>query len=259
MIRFALLTVVGLATSSQAQVFEIVCSPASPDVSSGPVVVNFSLFLNTQGNETGIDVGGTELVDFYGWSGFNGVFRATGGTFNIENETDDDASGGTVLFGAFEGTVSATDWRGRRPGIASVNGSDADFGPPFGIIGGQISDNGNDGSFRFSNVSGELEVRDGGLTLGTVGGGNISGAQSPTAVGGTGQITDSRIEIFRGSITYDESDAGTQSIIFDGLASFFVEPGLTGFTSVALPTIKIPSPSVLGALVFAGLGVRRRR
>ncbi|MEM9065336.1 MAG: hypothetical protein AAGB51_07580 [Planctomycetota bacterium] len=259
-----LAAVAGFAAAANAQVFDIQVSSGVADVSGGPVTIDFSLWLDTQGNETGIDVGGAELVDFFGWSGINGVFRTTAGSFNAEAETDSDAAGGTVLFGAFPGTVAATDWRGRRPGIAAVNGSDADFGPPFGIIGGQISDNGNDGSFRFSNVSGDQEVRDGGLTLGTAGGENISGAQSPTAVGGSGQNTDSRIEVFRGSVTFDAGDEGLQTISFDGLGSFFVEAGLTGFTSVALSSIGgevnvVPTPASVALLGLGGLAAARRR
>ncbi|MEM9065335.1 MAG: hypothetical protein AAGB51_07575 [Planctomycetota bacterium] len=259
----ALAAVAGIAAAANGQVFDIVPSTNVADVSGGPVTVDFSLWLDTQGNETGIDVGGAELVDFFAWSGINGVFRTTAGSFNAEAETDNDAAGGTVLFGAFPGTVAATDWRGRRPGIAAVNGSDADFGPPFGVIGGQISDNGNDGSFRFSNTSAMQEVRDGGLTLGTVDG-NIAGAQSPTAVGGSGQNADSRIEVFRGSITFDAGDEGLQTISFDGLGSFFVEAGLTGFTSFGFNSIGgevnvVPTPASVALLGLGGLAAGRRR
>lgn len=260
----AVAAVAGLAAAANGQVFDIVTDTAVADVSGGAVVVNFSLYLDTLGNETGLDVGGTDLVDFFGWAGINGVFNSTAGSFIANQETDDDAAGGTIStpFGA--GTIADSGWFGRRPGTAAVNGSDGEV-PPFGTVADlAFGTDGSDGSFRFGNSSGVVEVRNGGLTLGGEGGTTISGAQSPTAVGGSNQDTSSRIEVFRGQISFDENDVGEQDINFDGLASFFIEPALSGFTSFAFGNTGggvsvVPTPASIALLGLGGLAAGRRR
>ncbi|MEM9065337.1 MAG: PEP-CTERM sorting domain-containing protein [Planctomycetota bacterium] len=253
----ALIAVAGVATAANAQIFDIVVDRDCVNVGE---TVNFSLYLDSQG-ATSIDTGGAGLAPFEGWAGINGVFRTTGGSFNLVEETDDDAAGGAVFFGTIEGSVAPTDWVGRRPGVAAVNGSVATF-PGIGDVPGNTSVDGSDGSFRFSNIAPNYEVRDGGLTLGTDGGGNISGAQSATVVGGSNQDTAERIEVFRGSVTFDTE--GDQTISFDGLGSFFIDADLNSFTSVSFQNsggaVKvIPAPASVAMLGLGALAAGRRR
>lgn len=258
----AVAAVAGLASAANAQVFDIVMSETTVDVSGGAAQVEFAMFFDTLG-ATEIDAGGAGFQPFFGWAGLNGVFSATGGSFQLIAETDDDAAGGTVStpFGA--GAIAPTDWFGRAPGTAAVNGSDGEV-PPFGTVADlAFGTDGSGGSFRFGNAEPNYEVRDGGLTLGFTSGA-ISGAQAPAAVGGTGQDTSPRIEVFRGVIQFDENDVGIQDIDFVGLASFFIESGLSGFTSVGLAnqggTVEVvPTPASLALLGLGGLAANRRR
>lgn len=260
----ALTAVAGLAGFANAQFVEIVPSMSEVNVAEGPVTVDFSMYFDNDGLGE-FDLGAAGVQTFFGWAGMNGVFTSTGGTFQVVAETDDDAAGGVIATPFGPATIDETNWFGRAPGIAAVNGSDG-FIDGFGVVANIATGaNGSGGSFRFGNVAPNYEVSGDGQTLSFLGGVGIQGAQSPTAVGGTNQDTSGRVEVFRGQISFDEGDVGMQDIDFEGLASFFIESGLTGFTSFGLDNaggavnVIIPTPASAVLLGLGGLAMRRRR
>ncbi|MEM9065318.1 MAG: hypothetical protein AAGB51_07490 [Planctomycetota bacterium] len=227
----AVLAAAGLASGAHAQVFEIVPDQGIVDVTSGPVDVMFSLYIDSQGAPL-IDLGGAGLQPFSGWSSFTGSFGATGGEFQAVTEGVTDSSLGP--------------WMGRRPG--SVAGVDGSFG-----------------SFRFANLPafGQQVVMNGGLTL-TGAAGALSGGQKQTVLGGTGQNNSGRLEVFRGVIRFDDSDLGDQQITFAGNAGFFLDPTFLTTASTSLASTGgavsvVPAPGAVVLMSAGGLAIARRR
>jgi len=224
----------GSAALASGQVAEVVVTDQTFSASTGQSEIRFSLFLDTEGL-TELEIGDGSSLPFNAWTLFTGVFESTAGSFIATTERASDQT-------------TTGDWFGRRPPT----------------MPGFSTNTGDFGAFRFTNgQKGLQQVRNGGLTLGSPDG-PIDGAQEPSQIGGIGQDRSSRLEVFRGLASFDvTTEIGLQTISFNGLASFFFDEGLTGFTTPAQLRMQsatflvIPSPAA--ALLLAGGLTRRRR
>ncbi|MEM9065334.1 MAG: hypothetical protein AAGB51_07570 [Planctomycetota bacterium] len=279
--RFVIVAAAGAAlaaSAASAQVFDIVVDQNLIDLENGNnQVVNFSLYLDIQGNTTDLDVGASELVSFNGWSSFRGTFSTTNGQFVANQESSSDARGGTIATPFGDAIYNQTGWFGRAPGTLAEGGSSGVLGPGSVAPGTPVtgsSDAGDDGSFRFGSGSSPSYITEANGTILSDNGGVIEGGQSSSAIGGEGQDTAGRVEVFRGQIVFSfvEGDIstytallGTTDIDFNGAASIFIDANLEGFApglsisnTGGLITV-VPTPSAVALLGLGGLAAGRRR
>lgn len=272
------------ASAANAQFFDIEVDQAVIDLNNGAnQVVNFSLYLDIGGQTTGIDVGGGNVVDFFGWAGYEGSFALNGvGSFVANQETGDDAQGGTEQTAFGEAIYPTVGWFGRAPGALAEDGSIGVLGPSSVAPGTPVSGSsaaGSDGSFRFAAGGDPVyAVSMDGKSLfnanGQLGSIVFSGAQAPTAVGGENQNTDGRVEVFRGQVSfaYTEGDInsfvamlGSADIDFAGTGNIFIDSALNNIAgglgidnSGGLIQV-VPAPSAVAMLGLGGLIAGRRR